>query len=294
MARVPRIQTALALRMRRRTVGLRGGIHASTQVGHSMDFNDLRAYVVGDPVADIDWRTSARHGSLLVKRHFAERRVTLMLVVATGRDLAALARPGIPKSDVAIEAAGTLGALATAHGDLVGMAWWDGARARVERPSNRDVELERMLASIEEASLPTTAPADLTALLEATASATRRRGLVAVVCDGGDLDAPTLAVLRRLAAQHEVMVVTVTDLDPTAPGVAERGVHAVGTTAALEPSFLTDPELAAEINQDRARRTAARNSTLAALGIGHVEVGTPAEALPAVLELVRGSSRVRR
>lgn len=280
--------------MQRRTVGLRDGIHASTQVGHSMDFNDLRAYVVGDPVSDIDWRTSARHGSLLVKRHFAERRVTLTLVVATGRDLAALAQPDVTKSDVAIEAAGTLGALATAHGDHVGLVWWDGARARVERPSNRDVELERMLTTLADACRATTAPADLCALLEAAASASRRRGLVAVVCDAVDLDIGVLTLLRRLAAQHEVLVVAVKDLDPTAPGVAEYGVHAVGSSEALEPSFLTDPGLAAETTADRAERSRARTAALAGLGIGHAEVGEPSEALFAVLDLVRRRSRARR
>ena len=36
--------------------------------GRSLDYDDLRDYVPGDEVRDIDWKATARHGSPLVKR----------------------------------------------------------------------------------------------------------------------------------------------------------------------------------------------------------------------------------
>ena len=60
------------------------------QVGRGIDFNDLREYVRGDDVKDIDWKASARTRMLLVRRYVAERKHTVVLAVSTGRSMAAM------------------------------------------------------------------------------------------------------------------------------------------------------------------------------------------------------------
>ena len=50
------------------------GSYNSIYKGRSMNFDELREYVVGDDIKDMDWKASARSQKLLVRR-----RVTLHL-----------------------------------------------------------------------------------------------------------------------------------------------------------------------------------------------------------------------
>lgn len=293
MARLTRVRRAVALATRHRVGGLYQGAHSSLHAGRSMEFNDLREYVRGDDVAEIDWKASARSGSLLVKRHVAERRTTLMVAVATGRGLAGMASPQETKVDVAVQVAGAFGSIATQHGDYVGLLWCDGDDIRAARPSTRDVELERMLANIEDASGVDRPEANLGRLLEVTATTLRRRGIVVVICDDVDFDADLEARLRRLVVQHEVMVVTLADLDPTDPAIADTPVVGLDDHREMLREICRDSQLRDAIRTDRADRAARRTATLSGLSISQLHLSGTDGLVPAVLTLVRSHRHAR-
>ena len=113
---VPRIKARLALQAHRRVRGLLEGEYAAVQTGRGMEFNDLREYVRGDDVKDLDWKASARTGEMLVKRFVAVRRHTVLLVVSTGRSMAAANALHVSKRDLAVEVAGLVGWLGGAPG----------------------------------------------------------------------------------------------------------------------------------------------------------------------------------
>ena len=114
---VQQVKGRLSIHVRRRSLALLEGGYASIHKGRSMDFDDLREYAVGDDIRDIDWKASARHGSMLIKRYVAERHFSLIIVMPAGREMAATAAGGEPKRDIAVLAAGVLGWLAVRHGD---------------------------------------------------------------------------------------------------------------------------------------------------------------------------------
>lgn len=294
MARLTRVRNAVALATRHRVGGLYDGVHSSLHAGRSMEFNDLRQYVRGDDVAEVDWKASARSGgSILVKRHIAERRATLMVAVATGRGLAGMASPAETKVDVAVQVAGAFGAIATQHGDYVGLLWCDGDDVRAARPSTREVELERMLGNIEDASGAGRLPADLGRLLEVTASTLRRRGIVVVVCDDVDIDTHLESRLRRLVVQHEVLMVTLADLDPTDPTIANSPVIGLDDHRELLRDLRRDPTLREAVRADRAERAARRTAVLSRLSIPQLHLSGTDGLVPAVLGLVGRNRRVR-
>ena len=114
---VSKVKGKLSIHVRRRSVALLDGGYASVHKGRSMDFDDLREYAVGDDIRDIDWKASARHGSMLIKRYVAERHFSLIIVMPAGREMAATAAGGEPKRDIAVLAAGHADlAAAQAHG----------------------------------------------------------------------------------------------------------------------------------------------------------------------------------
>ena len=100
-------------------MGLLDGQYTAMTSGRSLDFDDLRSYVRGDDVKDIDWKSSARSGELLVKRYRPERRHTLAFVVPAGGPLAGAATLTQSKADVVLAAIGVLAWVACRHGDYV-------------------------------------------------------------------------------------------------------------------------------------------------------------------------------
>src|ERR1700754_2323679 len=78
------------------------GEYASVSKGRSMDFDDLREYIIGDDVKDIDWKATARSGSVRIRRYVAIRKHNILLVVDTGRSMAATAPSGECKRDIAV------------------------------------------------------------------------------------------------------------------------------------------------------------------------------------------------
>jgi uncharacterized protein (DUF58 family) len=297
MVLLTKIKTRLAIHARRPVSGLLEGRNTSVAAGRSLDFADLRDYVPGDDVADIDWKASARHGGLLVKRYVADRKQTVLLVVDTGRELAALAGWssgfGPVKSDLVITVAGVIGWLAVSHGDYVGLVCGGQDGPILTRPSAREIELERMLVAVEEASRPEAPPQATHALLESVVNTVRRRTIMFVVLGDIDLDPGTEELLRRLLVQHELVVITVSDLDPTVLGRSGRAVHDVGSGRTL-PAFATgSAALAAEIAAASADRHRRREEALARLGIESLQLEDPDRVVPDLLRLLDRRRRVR-
>ena len=293
MALLTRYRNQVSLALRRPIVGLFDGVHQAVNAGRSLDFNDLREYVRGDDVADIDWKASARNGELLVKRHVAERRATLLLAVATGRDLAGMASPRESKLRVAIGVAATLGSLAVAHGDYVGLLRSSGSKVHLTRPSPRPVALERMLGEIVRTVSPHSPEADLDRLLEVTAGSIRRRGMVAVICGDIDIDPSLEARLRRLSRQHDVLLISIGDLDPTVPALNGRMVLGLDDRRILPEELRRDPELATQLRAERQARLERRSSVLTGLRISQLSLESDENVVPRVLDLVRRHRRAR-
>ncbi len=210
-----KVKAKTALRAHRKVRSVLDGEHGSIHKGRSMDFDDLREYVLGDDVKDLDWKATARTGRPLVKRFVATRQHAVMLVVDTGRSMSALADATSTKRDVAVFAAGVVAQLATRHGDLVGLLAGpappniskvrNAARALYIPPGSRDVHIERILRTIHDAIDTAGLPSHLDVLLDYAAQNLRRQMILVVIADDTDLTDRHRVVLRRLDAQHEVL-----------------------------------------------------------------------------------------
>ncbi len=285
MALLTKVKTRMAVHAHRKVRGLLDGAYASVQLGRSMDFFDLREYVTGDDVKDIDWKASARKGEMLIKRFVADRKHTILLVVATSRTMAGMCDAETSKRDVAVFASGVLGWLATRHGDWVSLVYADRGEPRWVRPSSREDALERMLQQIQAACDPAAPEPDLDALLDHVVTAVRRRTILVVITDDVELDAATERRLTRLRAQHEVLWLTVGDLDPTDPALA--GTALVDQSTMLDwPAFLRDTDLHADVAREAEERKARRGRRLDRVGIAWEHVDSENDVIPSLFTLL--------
>jgi uncharacterized protein (DUF58 family) len=323
-----RVKARLSIHAHRRVHALLEGEYAALHGGRSMDFTDLREYVRGDDVKDIDWKASARSRSLLVKRYAALRQHTILLAVSTGRSMAAMNDVAVAKRDLAVTTAGLFGYLAVRHGDLVTLAYGDVDECHLRPPARGELALERHLAAMYDATTPGSAPSDLSSLLEYVVRTVRRRTIMLVVADVLEVDDRLAAALRRLRVQHEVLLVTVGDLDPTsvdlssAPvrdelpdGLSEELSHEGDDDPDLEleggsvglpwlvdvdsrqplPAWVaSDPELRRQYADVLTAEATALAHSLDRLGIVHAHVDDDAAAITTVFELLETHRHARR
>ena len=294
VSHVPQIQARLSLHSRHRLRGVLEGEYASVVTGRGIEFSDLREYVRGDDVKDIDWKATARAGQTLVKRYVVIRKHTVQLVVSTSRTMAAAMTPSISKRSVAIEVAGTLGVLATRGGDLVGVVHGNADGQHGLRPATGDLNLERGLDAIHRAITPAGPTGDVVGLLRHVARTSRRRSIVLLVCDEEEVTPELAAALRRLVVQHELLVVTIGDVDPvTVPADTPRSID-VESGWALPAWMRADPELARQVEEDRRERRSRLEADLNALGIVHEHLDGSVTPLSAIRRLLSRTRHVRR
>ena len=284
-------RSLLRIPTHRKVASLLEGDYVALHAGRSTEFNDLREYVRGDDPKDLDWKASARARTLLVRRYEALRKLTLMLVVSTGRSMTAASPRRVPKHDVGLSVAGVLGHLAIRHGDLVGLVHGGRDAHTVVPPRGGKHHVERILRSIQDrVSAP--GATDLTALLRGVGRSVRRRSVVVLVVDDVVIEPEAESALRRLGVQHEVLCVVVEGLDPLDPGVESSLSVMDVDDAGLVPAWLReDPHLQRDhaIRVDADRQALERQ--LDRLRIPHVRVRGLDDVVPALRNLLERHRR---
>jgi uncharacterized protein (DUF58 family) len=196
---------------------LEGGSHALVHT-RSLEFDDLRPYVPGDDVRDIDWKATARSGHVLIKRFVSEMHHKILVVADTGQNMAALAASWEFKRDVAAHVIGAMGLITLGRSDEIGMVFGDVRGCVDIRLRRGETHLEYMLHRFHQQTTNRPAASDIAVQLDWVASHYRRRHLVLVVSDEPDLRDGLRSVLPRLTARHDVMWAMVADLPAVGSG----------------------------------------------------------------------------
>ena len=137
----------LEIRSRRLVEDLFSGGTESVFKGRGVEFEEVRPYVPGDEVRDIDWNVTARLGAAYVKRFVEERELTVMLVVDVSRSMLFGTR-GQEKRELAAELCAVLGFAAVRQNDRVGMALVSDQVEHFVPPARGRVHLLRILRDV--------------------------------------------------------------------------------------------------------------------------------------------------
>lgn len=290
-----RVKSKMAIFAHRKARGMLDGEYGSVFRGRSLDFDDLRAYVPGDEVRDIDWKATARHGSPLIRRYVAVRRQTVLLVTDTGRNMAAESRSGEVKKDIAVLALGVMGYLAHRHGDVVGLVCGDSTATRSLPAKSGEAHLERLLRHVDSHTGLDGAPSRIQDQLGYVARNVKGRHLLFVVADELAADAATAQLLRRLRAQHEVLWLTVRDTD-LAPSSKHTDPNAPAAFSVADDSLLPWPPgmsaaVEAAYTKAASERDADRQAMLRAAGITEGDVSGSGDVITGLFTLLERHRR---
>ncbi len=279
----------LEIRSRHLVEDLFAGQSESIFKGRGIEFEEVRHYVPGDEVRDIDWNVSARFGAPFVKRFVEERELTVLLVV----DISGSMRFGTAaaeKRELAAELCAVLGFAAVQNNDRVGLVLAGEQVEHFVPPARGRTHLLRQLRDV----LGVSPERRGTRLSEAARFVTRiarRRSLVFWISDFEDR--LSLRDWRVMGRRHDVTAITLRDpRDEVLPAVGwveledlETGRRAMVDTASRTVRGTYQREA-------RARQRAAEQ-VLDQARCARLELRTDRSYLPILMRYFRSRRRRR-
>jgi uncharacterized protein (DUF58 family) len=240
MARVK----AIRIRTHRLVSSALAGGYKSSFKGAGIEFEEVRAYQVGDDVRTIDWKVTARKGEPQVKTFREDRQLTVHLLVDTGRSMD-FGTKRLTKRELAAEFCALLSYVALGTRDRVGLTLF-GATTGLHLASGRSSDHINRLVREVIAVTPTDGRTDFVHMLEERVRDRSRHNLMFLVSDfQGLLNAPAgdrervRSLLTILGARHDVIAVPLEDpleVDLPSAGLLELDDPVTGERTLVDSS----------------------------------------------------------
>ncbi len=210
MKYITKIQARVSVFAKKKTSNIFDGSYKSIYTGNGLDFENLREYIPGDNIRDIDWKASARNKNLLVKQYIAEKKHNVLLVFDTGRSLLADTALQETKKDVALNAGGTLGFLAAQNGDNVGAIYNRNGMIQFFPLRMGLPNLERILTNYDREDF-SGYDSDLNKTFEYIIRNVSKRMIIFVVTDASGIHKTDENTLKKLRFSHDVLFINIGD-----------------------------------------------------------------------------------
>ena len=212
MKYIPKIKSNINIFISKKSSNILDGSYTSIYKGRTMNFEDLREYVVGDNVKDIDWKASARSNTLLIRQFIAEKKHNMMIVFDNGKKMLADTKAGEGKKFVSIMSAGTLAYLANKHGDYVGAVYNSDDLIEYYQLKSTLYSIEKFLCAYDSC---TCQNSNLEKSLEFVLNNIKRKTILVIITDLKGMDSISDEILRKLTIFHDVLVINVSDAELT-------------------------------------------------------------------------------
>jgi len=197
----------LEIRSRHLVQDLFAGGSQSVFKGRGVEFEEVRPYVPGDEVRDLDWNVTARLGVPYVKRFVEERELTVVLVVDVSHSMR-FGTAALEKRELAAELCAVLGFAAVRNNDRLGLLLAADGVEHFVRPARGRTHLLRLLRDVLEHETHGRSTR-LGAAARFLTRTLRRRSLLFWISDFEDrLD---VRDWRVLAGRHEVTALALRD-----------------------------------------------------------------------------------
>jgi uncharacterized protein (DUF58 family) len=210
------------------------GRHASRLRGRGLNFEEIRRYLPGDDIRNMDWRVTARMRKPHVRVYSEERDRPVLLVVDQRQSMFLGSRRAM-KSVVAAEATALAAWRVLQAGDRVGALVFDDADVVEIPPQRSEPQVLRILATVvkKNHALRVDAerqpnPAMFNRVLERTTRVALHDHLVCLIGDATGADTESVRHITQISAHNDVLAVFIYDpLESTLPD-AGRLVMAEG------------------------------------------------------------------
>ena len=205
-----KIRAQVSLYTNRKTSNVLDGDFTSVFRGRSLDFDDLREYAYGDNIKDIDWKSSSKTGKTLVRRFIAERKHNVLFVVDTGEKMLADTSEYEEKSEIAIDAFGTIAYLVDKHGD--DFALMQDTRGGIDFSYFKSgaAHFENLMVRCRQ-NIGSGGKTGMAGLLDYISESIRRKMVIVCVTDMAGIQHIDEKILRKVTVNNDLLIINVED-----------------------------------------------------------------------------------
>lgn len=195
-----------ALRRAARARGMALGARARRVLGAGAELHQLRDYLPGDALTRIDWKASARAGSLVTREYSEDQHLDVLVALDAGR-LSRLRCGALDRFGLYGNIAARLAEVATQHDDRIGLVVYADRVLAVRAPARGLAAIIGLRQALERTTVRTS-ESDPTAAAVTIRGVLRHRALVVMLTDLDDASvAYQLArAVRLLSPPHLVLV----------------------------------------------------------------------------------------
>ena len=192
---------------------LMAGLRRTKVRGQGREFESLRDYVRGDELRHVAWTATARRGRLITRQYQIERNQSIVVMLDAGR-LMTSRIDHISKLDHAINAALSVGYVATRGGDNIGLLVFTRQVNSYLPPQRGHAQMQAILEALYNVKPQMIEPSYARAF-QYFSRTCKRRSLVIILTDLVDRDASAelLAHTATLLPRHLPLIVTIGDND---------------------------------------------------------------------------------
>lgn len=183
------------------------GFRNIRRIGQSYEFEQIRNYVAGDDIRQINWKATARQAELMVNLFQEERSQSVYNIIDKGRNML-MPFEGLSLMDHAINATMAISGTILSRQDMAGLITFSdkiGTAVRAERRTGQMTRLAELLYRQHERETES----DFEMLYFAVRNMIKTRSLLFLYTNFESIHAfrRALPVLRKIAGKHLLMVV---------------------------------------------------------------------------------------
>ena len=262
------------------------GSYNSIYKGRSMNFDELREYVPGDDIKDIDWKATSRSQKVLIRQYIAEKRHNIMMVMDANRRMLAETKAGEEKGEVALMAGGTLAYMVTDNGDYVSGLYYHDEKMERSPFKTGFLNLEFLLEGYAKCLTPTN-KSDLNGILRYIMHNIKRRMIVVMVTDTEGILNLQDNLLGQITMVHDVLLINVSDAD-----IFGKKVYNVDDAGYIPPFISQSKAIQREQKKIQLEMEKQATAKLNRYGIPWVEVDTQNRVDGKIAELLEKNKTV--
>ncbi len=123
------------------------GSRRHRKIGNSLEFEQIRDYVTGDDVRNLNWKATARHGHLLLNSYIEERSQQVYCIIDKGR-LMKMPFKGLSLLDYAVNSTLVLSNICLRKQDKTGLVTFSDNSVEMIVSDNKPVQLNKIMHSL--------------------------------------------------------------------------------------------------------------------------------------------------
>lgn len=269
------------IKTNRTTSRLLDGSYMSVLKGRSMNFDELRDYVPGDDIKDMDWKASARSRKLLVRQYVAEKKHNVMLVFDTNRRMLGHTQSLEEKCHLALLSGGGAAYLVNRNGDYVSAVFASPKTLQYFPFKTGLGNIETILSQVQRATTVDNTTTVNTAL-DYILKNFRRKMLIVIVTDLQGAMEIKEETMKRLLVSNDLFFLLTQDV-----GLDGKKLYSVSRQTYLPAYFARDKKLKRRVNKKREELEWELTQRLNRLGIPGVFVSENEQIFGKLTELFR-------